>query len=162
MRRSSGERNGNPPQYSCWGIPVDRGAWQAIVHRVAEESDTTEGLHNTKHTWGGPSPGLRWVLLALMAVGGWTYLPHHRLDPGHFQRQRDSPLAQGPSSLPGTVVYRGRLRDPFHCLIFLSFVFSRIQLCNLKDCSPPGSSVHGIFQARILEWVAISSSNFFL
>ena len=26
------------------------------------------------------------------------------------------------------------------------------------DCSPPGSSVHGIFQARILEWVANSSS----
>ena len=26
------------------------------------------------------------------------------------------------------------------------------------DCSPPGSSVHGIFQARILEWVAIFSS----
>ena len=26
------------------------------------------------------------------------------------------------------------------------------------DCSPPGFSVHGIFQARILEWVAISSS----
>jgi len=24
------------------------------------------------------------------------------------------------------------------------------------DCSPPGSSVHGIFQARVLEWVAIS------
>ena len=27
------------------------------------------------------------------------------------------------------------------------------------DCSLPGSSVHGIFQARVLEWVAISSSN---
>ena len=26
------------------------------------------------------------------------------------------------------------------------------------DCSPVGSSVHGIFQARILEWAAISSS----
>ena len=26
------------------------------------------------------------------------------------------------------------------------------------DCSPPGPSVHGIFQARILEWVAISFS----
>ena len=26
------------------------------------------------------------------------------------------------------------------------------------DCSPPGSSVHGIFQARILEWVAMSFS----
>ena len=27
------------------------------------------------------------------------------------------------------------------------------------DCSLPGSSVHGIFQARVLEWVAISFSN---
>ena len=31
-------------------------------------------------------------------------------------------------------------------------------LCHSKDCSPPGSSIHGIFQGRILEWVAISFS----
>ena len=31
-------------------------------------------------------------------------------------------------------------------------------LCDPMYCSPPGSSVHGILQARILEWVAISSS----
>ena len=31
-------------------------------------------------------------------------------------------------------------------------------LCNLMDCSPPHSSVHGIFHAGILEWVAISYS----
>ena len=31
-------------------------------------------------------------------------------------------------------------------------------LCDTKDCSPPGSSVHGIPQARILEYVAISFS----
>ena len=31
-------------------------------------------------------------------------------------------------------------------------------LCNSMDCSPPGSSVHGISQARILEWVTIPSS----
>ena len=30
--------------------------------------------------------------------------------------------------------------------------------CNLMDCSPPGSSVHGILQERILEWVAMPSS----
>ena len=30
-------------------------------------------------------------------------------------------------------------------------------LCNPMDCSPPGSFVHGIFQARILEWVAFPS-----
>ena len=31
-------------------------------------------------------------------------------------------------------------------------------LCDPVDCSPPGSSAHGILQARILEWVAISFS----
>ena len=31
-------------------------------------------------------------------------------------------------------------------------------LCDPTDCSPPGSSVHGIPQARILEWVAVPSS----
>ena len=33
-----------------------------------------------------------------------------------------------------------------------------LTLCSPMDCSLPGSSVHGIFQARILEWVAISFS----
>ena len=32
-------------------------------------------------------------------------------------------------------------------------------LCDPMDCSPPGLSVHGILQARTLEWVAISFSN---
>ena len=31
-------------------------------------------------------------------------------------------------------------------------------LCDPMDCSPPGSSVHGIIQARVLEWGAISFS----
>ena len=35
-------------------------------------------------------------------------------------------------------------------------------LCDPMDCSLPGSSVHGIFQARILEWVAISFSKYCL
>ena len=35
---------------------------------------------------------------------------------------------------------------------------SCLLLCDVMDCSPPGSSVHGIFQARILEWVTISLS----
>ena len=33
-----------------------------------------------------------------------------------------------------------------------------LTLCEAMDCSLPGSSVHGIFQARILEWVAMPSS----
>ena len=34
----------------------------------------------------------------------------------------------------------------------------RPTLCNPTDCSPPGSSTHGIFQARVLEWGAIAFS----
>ena len=37
------------------------------------------------------------------------------------------------------------------CLVTQSFWL----FCDLMDCSPPGSSVHGFFQARILEWVAV-------
>ena len=37
-------------------------------------------------------------------------------------------------------------------------LFSHVWLCDPTDCSPPGSSAHGISQARILEWVAFPSS----
>ena len=37
-------------------------------------------------------------------------------------------------------------------------MLSCVRLCNSMDCSPPGSSIHGILQARILEWVALPSS----
>ena len=37
----SGEGNGNPLQYSCLRNSMDRGAWQAIIHGVTEESDMT-------------------------------------------------------------------------------------------------------------------------
>ena len=41
LSRSPGGGHGNPLQYSCLGNPMDRGAWQATVHRVTE-SDMTE------------------------------------------------------------------------------------------------------------------------
>ena len=47
----------------------------------------------------------------------------------------------------------------FFIIRFGSFCFSRSVVsdsCNSMDCSPLGSSVHRISQARILEWVAIS------
>ena len=43
----------------------------------------------------------------------------------------------------------------FHC----SVIQLCLTFCDPRVCSPPGSSLHGIFQARILEWVAISYSN---
>ena len=40
-RRSFGEGNGNPLQYSCLANPTDRGNWWATVHGVTKESDMT-------------------------------------------------------------------------------------------------------------------------
>ena len=45
---SSGEGNGNPLQYPCLENPMDRGAWRATGHRVAE-SDPTERLTQTRN-----------------------------------------------------------------------------------------------------------------
>ena len=50
------------------------------------------------------------------------------------------------------LLYLGRA---FHCVLATQ---ACLTLCDPMDCSPPGSSVHGILQARILEWVTISFS----
>ena len=49
----------------------------------------------------------------------------------------------------------------FLMLLLLLSRFSRVQLCNPVDGSPPGSAVPGVLQARTLEWVAIYFSNDF-
>ena len=45
--RSPRDGNSNTLQYSCLENPMDRGVWQAIVHVVAKESDTTEVTEHT-------------------------------------------------------------------------------------------------------------------
>ena len=49
LGRSPGGGNGIPLQYSYWENSMDRGAWRAIVHGVAKESDTTECLSTHRH-----------------------------------------------------------------------------------------------------------------
>ena len=51
MGRSPGGGNGNPLQDSCWENPMDRGAWRATVHGVAERLDCApEHTHTHTHT----------------------------------------------------------------------------------------------------------------
>ena len=58
--RSPGEGNDNPLQYSCLGNPMDRGAWQAMVHGVAKswtrlrDSTTTTDAMLTAENSEGP------------------------------------------------------------------------------------------------------------
>ena len=46
----------------------------------------------------------------------------------------------------------------YHMHACILSCFSRVWLCDPIDCSPPGSSVHGILQARILKWITMPSS----
>ena len=67
-----------------------------------------------------------------------------------------TPNAAGPSSIPGQGAryHLEQLKFPHVC----SVVQPCLTLRDSMNCNSPGSSVHGIFQARILEWVAISYS----
>ena len=67
-RRSPGEKNDNPIQYSCLGNPTDRGAWWAIVHRVTKGSDMTKRLSTQRET-----PSLLTLSASLLSVS--THLP---------------------------------------------------------------------------------------
>ena len=61
------------------------------------------------------------------------------------------------TELPGKLKIRTLGLTYTLCRVPSLFAQSCPILCNPMDCSPPGSSVHGILQARILEWVAMSS-----
>ena len=67
-------------------------------------------------------------------------------------------LAPGDTSSPGlvTIRYKRCTACPSQRTCRCSVAQSCSTLCNSMDCSWPGSSVHGVSQARILEWVSIS------
>ena len=89
--------------------------------------------------------------LSCAADGGRHSFPH-----------RSSRVPTGPCPAP---VLRSFLSRPSLCCSLPLCVCMRAKslqscptLCDRTDCSPPGSSVPGIFQTRILEWVAMPSS----
>ena len=48
-KRSLGGGHGNPFQYSCLGIPVDRGTWQTTVHRIIKSQTQLKRLRTYSH-----------------------------------------------------------------------------------------------------------------
>ena len=132
----SGEGNGNPLQHSCLENSVDGEAWWATVHGVAE-LDRTEWLHF-----------LSLLLLSRFSSVWLCVIPQmaaHQAPPYlGFCRQEHWSGLPFPSPMCESEVTQSCLThsDPM-------------------DCSPPGSSIHAIFQARVLEWGAITFSHFF-
>ena len=81
--------------------------------------------------------------------------------PGKLHLVTKSKINQGDSELPlqgvqfPTLVQE--LRSCMPCESESEVAQSCLTLSDPMDCSPPGSSIHGIFQARVLEWGAIAS-----
>ena len=91
---------------------------------------------------------------------------------GRFFTTIEAPYFSDPSYIPGCLAFCSHdLIDSgtklwFICTVFPMLLllplscFSHVRLCATPEtCSPPGSPVPGILQARTLEWVAISFSN---
>ena len=77
--------------------------------------------------------------------------------PGEFHGQR-SLVGYSPWGRQESVWLCTHTQHVIKSSVVLLTLLSPNGLCNPMDCSPPGSSVHGVLQARILEWVAISFS----
>ena len=78
-------------------------------------------------------------------------LPNPGIEPGSPALQADA-LSSEPPGKPKSL-----LKEILYTLVS-EVAQSCLTLCDPIVCSLPGSSVHGIFQARILEWIAISFS----
>ena len=89
------------------------------------------------------------VTVKSLLLSGWSFLP--LLNSLHMEAERWRPL-------PCVTVGWCSLNDLHACCSCAQLLQSFPTLCNSVDFSPPGSSIHGILQARILEWVAISFS----
>ena len=123
-----GEGNGNPLQCSCLENPRDEGAWWAAVYGVAQSRTRLKRLSGS--------------------------ICVHMLPPSF-----PSPSSQTTELGSLCCVAASHWLCVLHMVVSIEVKsLSRVRLCNPMDCSLPGSSVHGIFQARVLEWDAISFS----
>ena len=131
----SGEGNGTPLQYSCLENHMDGGAWWAAVRGVTKSQTRLSDFTFTFHFH-----ALEKEMATHSNVLAWRI-------PGTGE----------PGGLPSTGSHRVR-HDWSDLAAAAAVPQSCTTLGDRMDCSPPGSSVHVILQASILEWIAMPSS----
>ena len=110
----------------------------------------------------GAHAGQIWQSILLWAKATWQISSSEKFHPHEwgFLTPRQCVIFIFISSLPvndHSLVKKWKCVCVCVCVCTLSLQ-SCLTLCDPMDCSSPGSSVHGILQVRILEWVAMTSS----
>ena len=137
-------RNGNPLQCSCLENPRDGGAWWATVSGVAQSrtrlkrfsssSSSIDTLFLFEFLW-----KWKWKSLSHVWLCDSMDYTAHGILLARIHEWVAFPFSNAQKWKSEIAPSCPTLRDPM-------------------DCSPPGSSVHRIFQARVLEWGAIAFS----
>ena len=99
--------------------------------------------------WSPPGFSIHWILQARMLE--WVAISSSR---GSFQ-PRDWTWV---SHVAGRFFTIWATREAYTYMLHVKSLQSCLTLCDPVDSSPPGSSIHGILQAGILEWVTMPSS----
>ena len=134
---------------------MDRGAWCSTVREVTKSGTWLKWLskHST-HSVLVPIPHKPFLLLLLLLSRFCMSdsVRPQRWQPTRFPHPWDSPgknTGVGCHFLPQCMKVKSQSEVTQSCPT----------LSDPMDCSPPGSSVHGILQARVLEWGAIAASD---
>ena len=148
--------NGNPLQHFCLENSMDRGAWQAIVHRAMTSTFTFRPCLISRTFVGLQSPGAN--------ASSGKKEPERKLDWRFTLIPRANSTPDWPPTSTHSLVHPPSTcgaPPPAKCYAAAAAALlqSCLTLCDPIDGSPPGSPIPGILQARTLEWVAISFSN---
>ena len=131
-----GEGNGNPLQRSCLENPRDGGAWWATVYGVAQSWTWVKRLSSSSSIL----QNVYFYKRRKYKISNW------RISIGNQRKKSNINLRK------------------YKKINIKDYQFSSVaQSCPTRsdpmDCSLPGSAIHGIFHARVLEWGAIAFSN---
>ena len=165
--RSPGEGNGNPLQYSCLENSMERIAWRATVHGVEKSwikpgnfhfiSQVVPVVKNPAASGGDTRDASLIPGLGRSSGGGIGNLLQNSC--------LGNPMDRGTwrATVHGVAKSWTRLSNWTHTHTSLTYQLSSVAqscptVCDPMECRPPGSSIQGIFQARILERVAMPSS----
>ena len=128
--------------FVCLTVPI---SFQSLLLSKHSASICYIGPNEASTPPWHPDSASGWHLL-------WCKLTNRRDSPSHLWAAPWAPLHHGNSENLGSPLF-SELNIPILCVCVL--IQSCPTLCNPVDCSPSGSSVHGVYQARILEWVTI-------